>query len=160
MENIATNKSVNRTSRHVLAAQKAQLALVKSKTDELRRRAEKCESIKEDERNAAEILSRAKYLERKRFKDREYKFATTLGLMLLIALRANGLHGMLFSAKDIESQWSTEKCIDLLDFLKSSPTDFLDAISKDFENTLTQSQDIERSEPPSAYESSAFGETP
>lgn len=138
MGNITNSKSEKKPSRHVLAVQKAQLALAKSKADEQRRHAEEREAIKEAERNAAEILSRAKYLERKKFKDREYKFATPLGLMLLEALRTKGLQGVLVSAQDIESKWSTEECLDLLDFLKSSPTDFLDAISADVENTLTK----------------------
>jgi hypothetical protein len=158
MGNIANNKSEKKPSRHVLAVQKAQLALAKSKADEQRRHAEERETIKEAERNAAEMLSRAKYLERRKFKDREYKFATPLGLMLLEALRTKGLQGILLSAQDIESKWSTEACLDLLDFLKSSPTDFLDTISAEAENKFTQSEfnESEISVPPQAFESSAF----
>jgi hypothetical protein len=123
-----------KTPRHVLAAQKAQRVLAELQAAKVRRRAEESQQIEAAKQSAAAELSRARHMERMKFKKREYQIATALGKLVLNSLRIRGLRGVLLDANSIELLWTKEDYADLELFLKSSPLDFCDAIGAESEN--------------------------
>ena len=161
MENNNQRSPDTKTPRHVLAAQKAQRVVAELQATKLRRRAEESQQIEAAKQSAAAELSRARHMERMKFKKREYQMATALGKLVLNSLRIRGLRGVLLDAQSIESQWTAEDYADLKSFLNSSPLDFCDAIGAEADSTLKKIDDAEngKAEPSSDDDSSARIET-